>query len=128
MVVRIAGQHTRSTIMVLSASITPGDGHKRQPEIAVPVFGYKNHVGIDREHGFLRRYSITHAAAYRDITPWRARLPQTCRLRPGAIARNPSDHGPANGRSRRNLVIAARFGEGPESGAERTIAKFPLRS
>jgi transposase, IS5 family len=34
----------------------PGAGHKRQPEIAVPVFGYKNHVGIDREHGFLRRY------------------------------------------------------------------------
>jgi transposase, IS5 family len=42
----------------------PGDGHKRQPEIAVPVFGYKNHIGIDREHGFLRRYRISHAAAY----------------------------------------------------------------
>jgi transposase, IS5 family len=39
-------------------------GHKRQVEIAVPVFGYKNHVGIDREHGFVRRYSITHAAAW----------------------------------------------------------------
>jgi transposase, IS5 family len=26
--------------------------------------GYKNHVGIDREHGFLRRYSVTHAAAH----------------------------------------------------------------
>jgi IS5 family transposase len=43
---------------------TPGDGHKRPIEIAVPVFGYKNHVGIDREHGFLRRYSVTHAAAH----------------------------------------------------------------
>ena len=30
----------------------------------MPVFGYKNHVGIDREHGFLRRYSVTHAAAH----------------------------------------------------------------
>jgi transposase, IS5 family len=39
-------------------------GYKRQPEIAVPIFGYKNHVGIDREHGFLRRYTVTHAAAY----------------------------------------------------------------
>jgi hypothetical protein len=28
------------------------------------VFGYKNHVGIDRAYGFLRRYSVTHAAAY----------------------------------------------------------------
>jgi transposase, IS5 family len=42
----------------------PSDGHKRQVEIAVPVFGYKNHVGIDREHGLLRRYTITHAAAH----------------------------------------------------------------
>jgi transposase, IS5 family len=25
-----------------------GDGHRPQIEIAVPVFGYKNHVGIDR--------------------------------------------------------------------------------
>ena len=30
----------------------------------MPVFGYKNHVGIDREHGFVRRYSVTHAAAH----------------------------------------------------------------
>jgi IS5 family transposase len=42
----------------------PGQGHQRQVEIAVPVFGYKNHVGIDREHGFVRRYSVTHAAAH----------------------------------------------------------------
>jgi IS5 family transposase len=47
-----------------SARPAPGDGHKRQVEIAVPVFGYKNHVGIDREHGFLRRYSVTRAAAH----------------------------------------------------------------
>lgn len=42
----------------------PGEPHKRQVEIAVPAFGYKNHIGIDREHGFLRRYTVTHAAAY----------------------------------------------------------------
>lgn len=41
----------------------PG-GHKRQVEIAVPVFGYKNHIGIDRAFGFLRCYTVTHAAAY----------------------------------------------------------------
>jgi transposase, IS5 family len=28
------------------------------------MFGYKNHVGIDREHGFVRRFAITHAAAH----------------------------------------------------------------
>ena len=30
----------------------------------MPVFGYKNHIGIYREFGFLRRYTITHAAAH----------------------------------------------------------------
>ena len=43
---------------------SPEEGHKRQVEIAAPVFGYKNHVGIDCEHGFLRRYTVTHAAAH----------------------------------------------------------------
>src|SRR5262249_21293814 len=42
----------------------PRAGQKRQPEIAMPIFGYKNHVGIDREHGFLRRYTVTDAARY----------------------------------------------------------------
>ena len=44
--------------------VPPGRGYQRQPEIAVPMFGYKNHVGIDRAHGLLRRYTVTHAAAY----------------------------------------------------------------
>jgi IS5 family transposase len=39
-------------------------GHQPQPEIAAPMFGNKNHVAIDREHGLLRRYTVTHAAAY----------------------------------------------------------------
>jgi transposase, IS5 family len=30
----------------------------------VPCFGYKNHVTIDRRHGFIRRYTVTHAAAH----------------------------------------------------------------
>ena len=42
----------------------PGEGHKRPIKIAVPAFGYKNHIGIDRAFGFLRRYTVTHAAAY----------------------------------------------------------------
>jgi transposase, IS5 family len=49
-------------------------GRKRQPpdgssprqavEIAVPVFGYKNHIGIDRAHGLIRTWAVTHAAAH----------------------------------------------------------------
>jgi IS5 family transposase len=35
-----------------------------QPAIAVPMFGYKNHIGIDRAHGFVRRFTVTHAARH----------------------------------------------------------------
>ena len=30
----------------------------------MPVFGYKNHIGIDRTHGFVRRFVVTHAARH----------------------------------------------------------------
>lgn len=45
---------------------TPPAGAPRQAagDIAVPVFGYKNHVGIDRAHGFIRRFTVTHAARH----------------------------------------------------------------
>jgi len=39
-----------------------GKEHKR--DIAVPVFGYKNHAAIDQRHGFIRGWTVTHAAAY----------------------------------------------------------------
>lgn len=45
---------------------TPPQGTQRRTggEIAVPVFGYKNHLGIDRAHGFIRRFVVTHAARH----------------------------------------------------------------
>ena len=44
----------------------PPEGAPRQmaTQIAVPMFGYKNHVGIDRTHGFIRRFTATHAARH----------------------------------------------------------------
>ncbi len=39
-------------------------GTKAKVEIAIPVFGYKTHVSIDRRHGFVRRFSVTSAAAH----------------------------------------------------------------
>ena len=30
----------------------------------MPVFGYKNHLNIDRTHGIKRRFDVTHAAAF----------------------------------------------------------------
>ena len=46
--------------------IPPEGGTPRHAvaEIAVPVFGYKNHLGIDRAHGFIRRFAVTDAARH----------------------------------------------------------------
>ena len=41
-----------------------GEPQARVAEIAVPVFGYKNHLGIDRRHGFIRRFVVTDAARH----------------------------------------------------------------
>jgi len=34
------------------------------PDIAIPFFGYKNHISIDRRHGIIRRCVTTDAAAH----------------------------------------------------------------
>lgn len=39
------------------------DGTKRV-DLAIPAFGYKNHVGIDRRHGLIRKWTASHAAAH----------------------------------------------------------------
>ena len=41
-----------------------GSTQRSMGEIAMPVFGYKNHLGIDRTHGFIRRFVVTHAARH----------------------------------------------------------------
>jgi transposase, IS5 family len=35
-----------------------------QVDIAVPAFGYQNHISIDRRHGLIRRWAVTDAAAH----------------------------------------------------------------
>ncbi|MEQ9180065.1 MAG: IS5 family transposase [Nitratireductor sp.] len=35
-----------------------------QGDLAVPVFGYKNHIVIDRAHGFVRRFKVSDAARH----------------------------------------------------------------
>jgi IS5 family transposase len=32
--------------------------------IAIPVFGYKNHIATDVRHGFIRSFTVSHAAAH----------------------------------------------------------------
>ncbi|MCB1518528.1 MAG: IS5 family transposase [Hyphomicrobiaceae bacterium] len=42
---------------------TPTSAATRQHDIAIPMFGYKNHAGIDRVHGFIRGWTVTSASA-----------------------------------------------------------------
>ena len=40
------------------------NGQKQQIDIAIPTFGYKNHISIDRRHGVIRKSLVTDAAAH----------------------------------------------------------------
>jgi transposase, IS5 family len=40
------------------------DGSMPAQDIAIPMFGYKNHVAIDRAYGLIRKWTATDAAAY----------------------------------------------------------------
>lgn len=59
--------------MKFSKAKPAADG-KPQVDIAVPAFGYKSHISIDRRHGIIRRQKVTDAAAHDG-----ARLRQTAR-------------------------------------------------
>jgi IS5 family transposase len=54
----------RWTLKRAKARKPSADGTKAKVEIAVPVFGYKNHVSVDRAYGFVRRLTVTSAAAH----------------------------------------------------------------
>jgi IS5 family transposase len=42
----------------------PSDDGSPRIDIAVPSFGYKNHVGIDRRHGLIRTWTATDASRH----------------------------------------------------------------
>ena len=42
----------------------PSDDEAPRVDLAIPTFGYKNHVSIDRAHGLIRKWTATHAAAH----------------------------------------------------------------
>jgi IS5 family transposase len=42
----------------------PSDDGSPRIDLAVPAFGYKNHIGIDRRHGLIRTWTATDAARY----------------------------------------------------------------
>jgi IS5 family transposase len=46
------------------AKARPKEDGSSQIDIAIPFFGYKNHISIDRRHGIIRRELTTDAAAH----------------------------------------------------------------
>ena len=40
------------------------DGSTPSVDLAIPIFGYQNHISIDRGFGFIRKWAATDAAAY----------------------------------------------------------------
>lgn len=54
--------NARWTVKVSKAK--PADDDARRVDIAIPVFGYKSHISIDRRHGIIRRSRVTDAAAH----------------------------------------------------------------
>jgi len=42
----------------------PADDGSPRMDLAVPAFGYKNHLGIDRRHGLIRTWGVTDAARH----------------------------------------------------------------
>jgi IS5 family transposase len=42
----------------------PSDDGSPRIDLAVPAFGYKNHIGIDRRHGLIRTWAATNAARH----------------------------------------------------------------
>ena len=52
----------RWTVKVSKAK--PAADGAPQTDIAIPVFGYKSHISIDRRHGIIRRQTVTDAAAH----------------------------------------------------------------
>ena len=51
----------RWTVKTRKGKVEPDGSVKR--DLAIPAFGYKSHIGIDRRHGFIRRQKVTDAAA-----------------------------------------------------------------
>jgi IS5 family transposase len=43
---------------------TPATKAAKQHDIAIPLYGYKNHAAIDQRHGFIRGWTVTSAAAH----------------------------------------------------------------
>jgi hypothetical protein len=63
--IRQRDRDARWTVKVSMAK-ERSDGTKPPADIAIPTFGYQNHIAIDRRFGLNRKWTATNAATYVD--------------------------------------------------------------
>ena len=61
---KAARKDTDARWIVKHSKAKPQPDGGKQVDIAIPVFGYKSHTGIDRKHGIIRRQIVTDAGAH----------------------------------------------------------------
>ena len=61
--VRQKDRDARWTVKYTKAKVRE-DGSKPAVDLAIPAFGYKNHVSTDRRFGLIRTWTVTDAAAF----------------------------------------------------------------
>src|SRR5215207_993857 len=61
---KLAQKDREARWTVKGSRAKPAEDGSPRTDIAVRVFGYKNHVGIDRRHGLIRTWAVTNAAPY----------------------------------------------------------------
>ncbi len=60
------------------------DGSRPPVDIAIPTFGYQNHIGIDVRHGLIRTWKVTSAATYEGAELRQGLLDGDVRQRPAS--------------------------------------------
>jgi transposase, IS5 family len=61
---RIAQKDRDARWTVKYSKAKPSESGAPRVDLAVPAFGYKNHIAIDRAHGLIRTWTATDAARY----------------------------------------------------------------
>jgi len=61
---KAAQKDTDARWTVKYSKAKPAAGGTKRVDIAIPSFGYKNHIGIDRQHRLIRSWTVTDAARY----------------------------------------------------------------
>ena len=54
----------RWVVKFSKAKANPKNPDAKWVDIAIPVFGYKDHISIDKAHGFIRKWCVTDASRY----------------------------------------------------------------